>query len=207
MTATIVIGTHNRKKGREIARILDAKGLRLLTLDDFPGAPEVVEDGKTFVENAIKKASELADALGETVVADDSGLEVDALEGRPGVVSARYGGEHGNDARNIERVLAEMQAVPPERRTARFRTVAALARPGELLVTVEGALEGIITERSQGTNGFGYDPIFFLPDSGRTCAELSPDEKNAISHRGQAFRKLKKELPRFINLDADKERR
>jgi len=98
-----------------------------------------------------------------------------------------------------------MQGVSPERRTARFRTVAALARPGELLVTVDGALEGTIAERTRGTNGFGYDPICLLPDRGRTCAELSPDEKDAVSHRGQAFRKLKKELPRFINLGADEE--
>lgn len=205
MTATLVIGTHNRKKCREIARILETPGLRLLTLDEFPDAPEPVEDADTLEGNAIKKATELADALGRMVVADDSGLEVDALGGRPGVYSARYGGEHGNDVRNIERVLSEMQDVLPENRTARFRTVAAVAVPGELLATVDGTLEGTIGLEQRGSNGFGYDPVFIVPDLGKTCAELEPDEKNSISHRGQAFRKLKDELPRLLALVADRE--
>jgi len=212
MTGTIVIGTHNRKKGREIAQILDMPGLRLLTLDEFPGAPEPVEDEETFEGNAIKKATELADALGMTVAADDSGLEVDALGGEPGVHSARYGGEHGNDPRNIDRLLREMKDVPPEKRAARFRTVAAVAAPGRLLLTVEGTLEGTISLEPRGSNGFGYDPVFIVPGLGKTsalqgatCAELEPEEKNSISHRGQAFRKLKDELPRLLSLAAGKE--
>jgi len=139
------------------------------------------------------------------VVADDSGLEVDALDGRPGVHSARYGGEHGNDVRNIERLLAEMKNVPPEKRTARFRTVAAVAVPGKLLATVDGTLEGIIGLKQRGSNGFGYDPVFIVPDLDKTCAELEPDEKDSISHRGQAFRKLKDELPRLLALVAGRE--
>ncbi len=189
--ARLVIGTHNRKKAGEIVQILDMPGLELLTLEAFPGAPEPVEDGATFEENAIKKATELADALGMLVAADDSGLEVDALGGRPGVLSARYGGEHGNDPRNTERLLREMRDVPREERAARFRCVAALAAPGRLLTTVEGRLEGRIAEEPRGNNGFGYDPVFIVPSLGKTCAELEPEEKNLISHRGEAFRKLK----------------
>ena len=205
MTATLVIGTHNKKKGREIAQILETPGLRLLTLDDFPGAPEPVEDEDTFEGNAIKKATELADALGMTVAADDSGLEVDALGGKPGVRSARYGGEHGNDALNIEKLLREMKDVPPEKRAARFRTVAAVAAPGKLLATVEGTLEGAISLDPRGSNGFGYDPVFIVPGLGKTCAQLEPEKKNNISHRGQAFRQLKDELPRLLSLPAGKE--
>ncbi len=198
MTATLVIGTHNRKKGREIAQILAAPGLRLLTLDDFPDAPEPVEDKDTLEGNAIKKATELADALGMPVAADDSGLEVDALGGEPGVLSARYGGEHGNDVRNIERLLRELNGVASERRTARFRTVAALAEPGKLLTTVDGTLEGAIALEPRGTNGFGYDPVFIVLTLGKTCAELEPEEKNRISHRGQAFRRLTDRLPEVL---------
>ncbi len=199
MKTTLVIGTHNWKKAREIAQILDGPELRLLTLADFPGAPEVVEDGATFEENAIRKATELADALRLPVAADDSGLEVDVLGGRPGVLSARYGGEHGNDQRNIARLLLEMKDVPPERRTARFRCVAALAIPGEVLTTTTGTVEGLIAETPRGANGFGYDPVFIAPALGRTCAELEPEEKHRISHRGQAFRRLKAALPTLLS--------
>jgi XTP/dITP diphosphohydrolase len=195
----LVIGTHNRKKAREIVEILSAPGLELLTLEDFPDAPVPVEDATTFEGNAIKKATELADALNATVVADDSGLEVDALQGRPGVFSARYGGEHGNDRLNCEAVLAEMQGVPPEARRARFRCVAALAQPGRLLTTVEGRFDGLIAEAPRGDKGFGYDPIFIVPALDKTCAELAPDEKHAISHRGQAFRRLSEALPNWLD--------
>jgi XTP/dITP diphosphohydrolase len=137
-------------------------------------------------------------------VADDSGLEVDALGGRPGVHSARYAGDHGNDPLNIRVLLDEMKAVPPERRTARFRTVAVLAFPGRgPAAQTEGRLEGIIAAEPRGNGGFGYDPVFFVPDLGRTCAELSPEEKNKISHRGQAFRKMRDEL---LRLAAGRER-
>lgn len=205
MKITLVIGTHNRKKAREIVQILDGPELRLVTLDDFPGAPEVVEDGATFEDNAILKATELADALGLLVAADDSGLEVDALGGRPGVLSARYAGEHGNDPRNIDLLLREMKDVPPARRTARFRCVAALAAPGELLTTTTGTIEGLIAEAPRGTNGFGYDPVFIVPALGRTCAELEPGEKHKISHRGQAFRRLKAALPDVLSKIGAKE--
>lgn len=213
MTVTLVIGTHNRKKGREIAQLLAMPGLCLRMLDEFPGAPQPVEDGATFESNAVKKATELAAALGMPVVADDSGLEVDALGGKPGVLSARYGGEHGNDPLNIRRVLRELQGVPREQRTARFRTVAALAevagdgRSGRLLATVEGVLEGVIAEEPRGTNGFGYDPVFLLPGIGKTCAELEPEAKNEISHRGQAFRKLRALLPRLLSIESGCERK
>lgn len=199
MKRTLVIGTHNHKKAQEIVEILDAPELRLLTLDEFPEAPHPVEDGATFEENAVRKATELADALGLLVAADDSGLEVDALGGRPGVLSARYAGEHGNDSRNIERLLCEMSGIPPDRRTARFRCIAALAAPGKLLGTTSGIIEGLIAEVPRGTNGFGYDPVFIVPTLGRTCAELEPREKHKISHRGQAFRRLKAALPELLS--------
>lgn len=200
MTPTLVIGTHNRKKGREIEAILATPGLVLRTLDEFPNAHVPEEDADTFEGNAIKKATELADALGLPVAADDSGLEVDALGGRPGVLSARFGGEHGNDALNIRMLLEEMKGMPAAERTARFRTVAALAVPGRVLCTVDGVIDGIITSEPRGANGFGYDPVFFVPSLGKTCAELGADEKNAISHRGQAFRKLRGELPRLLGV-------
>lgn len=199
MPVTLIIGTHNLKKGREIAQILETPGLRLLTLDAFPDAPDPVEDGTTFEENAVKKATELADALGAVVAADDSGLEVDALGGRPGIFSARYAGEHGNDPKNIEKLLAELAGVPAARRTARFRCVAALAAPGRLLTTAEGRLEGTIAEQPRGHNGFGYDPVFLVPDLGCTAAELEPDAKHRISHRGQAFRRLGAALPGLLS--------
>jgi XTP/dITP diphosphohydrolase len=194
----LIIGTHNRKKAQEIVEILSAPEFELLTLDDFPDAPHPIEDADTFAGNAVKKATELADALGAMVAADDSGLEVDALDGRPGVYSARYGGEHGNDQRNYEKVLAEMTGVPHEQRTARFRCVVALAVPGRLIGTAEGRFDGVISEVPRGTGGFGYDPIFVVPALDRTCAELSSEEKHAISHRGQAFRRLGEELPRWL---------
>ncbi len=200
MTVELVIGTHNRKKGAEIAAILASPGLDLKTLDDFPDAPVPVEDGETFEQNAIKKATELADALGRAVIADDSGLDVPELDGEPGVHSARYAGEHGNDRRNIEKLLRELEGVPEHRRAARFRSVAALAVPGRLLATATGRLDGVITEAPRGTGGFGYDPVFYLPEFGRTCAELSPDEKNAVSHRGKAFREMGRRLPGLLGV-------
>ena len=194
----LVVGTRNKKKLREIETILESLPVELKLLDDFPDAPEVEEDADTFAGNATKKAQTLANALHEWVVADDSGLEIDALEGRPGVMSARYAGLDATDAQKCEKVLAEMQGVPREKRTARFRCVIALARPGKLALTVEGRCEGFIAEKMSGKSGFGYDPVFYYPSAGRTFADMAPEEKNRVSHRGKALALFREELGRCV---------
>jgi XTP/dITP diphosphohydrolase len=159
------------------------------TLRDFPGIPETEEDGDTFEENAVKKAAEAVDGALIVTLADDSGLEVDCLDGRPGVLSARFSGIHGDYAANNRKLLALLEKVPDSERGARFTCVVAIAVPGERVRTVRGECEGIIAQREAGKGGFGYDPVFYLPELEKTMAELTPDEKNAISHRGKAFRK------------------
>ena len=190
----LVLATRNRHKGEELAALLGDLPIRIRTLADFPHAPEVVEDGATCEANAIKKATEIARATGLPAVADDTGLEVDALDGRPGVYAARYAGEQATYADNCRKLLQELSGVPREQRTARFLTVAALAGPDGTVRVTQGTLDGVITEQPRGGQGFGYDPVFFVPALGRTLAELSPAEKNAISHRAAAFRKMKEIL-------------
>lgn len=187
----LVLATRNPGKVREMAALLADLGVTVRSLSDVPGAPEVEEDGRTFAENAVKKAETIARFTGLPALADDLGLEVDALGGAPGVFSARYAGEGASDAANNAKLLAALAGVPAERRTARYRCVLALAVPGMPTVTVEGVCEGRIAEQPRGTGGFGYDPLFYLPGRGKTMAELRPEEKNAISHRGQALRRLK----------------
>jgi len=197
MRRSILIATTNRGKMAELSAMLDAD-VKWLSLADFPNVSQVEEDGWTFAENARKKALGYARATGCWTVADDSGLMVDALGGEPGVHSARFSGPQLPDEkrtlidhRNIERLLRLLEGVPPERRTARFVCSLCLASPDAILEETQGVLEGIIAEREIGTNGFGYDPVFFLPALGKTVAQLSPDEKNAVSHRGRATAKLK----------------
>ncbi len=190
----IVAGTFNRGKLREMRAILADLPVELIALDAFPDAPEVIEDGETCDANAIRKAGGLADALGEWVIADDSGLEVDALGGQPGIYSSRSGGPEKNDAANVRKLLAELHGVPAERRTAAFRCACAIAKPGELLCTAEGRLEGTIIFEPRGENGFGYDPVFQPRDEERTVAEMNAEEKNGISHRGRALRAVKPKL-------------
>lgn len=188
----IVLATRNRHKGAELAALLGDLGIRIRTLDEFPHVPEVVEDGATCEANAIKKAREVASATGLPAVADDTGLEVDALNGRPGVYAARYAGEHATYEDNCRKLIQELHGVPPTRRTARFITVAALVlSSGGGVQVAAGELSGTITETSVGSKGFGYDPVFFVPELGKTLAELTPDEKNRISHRAKAFLKLR----------------
>ena len=165
----------------------------------FDVAPdmEIEETGTTFEENAVLKAETLAKALNMIVIADDSGLAVDALDGAPGVYSARYAGDHDDEA-NIVKVLENLAGVPEEKRTARFMCALAIAGPEMDTTTVFGTCEGIILEEKRGTNGFGYDPIFFVPEQGRAMAELTPEEKGAISHRGNAIRKLAAALPTLL---------
>jgi XTP/dITP diphosphohydrolase len=192
-----VVATRNRGKLREILALLEGLDLELSTIDELAPAARLVEDGDTFEENALRKARQAAAATGLPAIADDSGLEVDALEGAPGVRSARYaaapGGpdENSDDAANNAKLLAELAAAPAAARTARFRCVAAYVDPARRLeITRAGACEGEILGAPRGTGGFGYDPLFLVPALGRTMAELPIDEKNRLSHRAAAFRAL-----------------
>lgn len=195
---TLVLATRNAHKVSEIARLLEGTGVQCSTLDAFPGVPEVVEDRDTILGNAEKKAVETARACGTWALADDTGLEVDALGGAPGVISARWAGPGCTYADNCDKLLRETKSVPEQKLSARFRTVMALSDPNGKVETAEGALEGRIARSPRGTGGFGYDPVFLLPD-GRSLAELSADEKNGISHRGRALRAI---LPRLRALGA-----
>ncbi|KWX03838.1 non-canonical purine NTP pyrophosphatase, RdgB/HAM1 family [Carbonactinospora thermoautotrophica] len=188
----VVLATRNRKKLVELRDILLEAGLdvELLTLDAVPDAPEVAETCLTFAENALLKARAVAWAAGLPAVADDSGICVDALNGMPGVFSARWAGRHGDDQANLDLLLAQVAEVPDDKRGAHFACAAALALPDGTARVVEGRLDGVLTRAPRGTNGFGYDPIFQPLGYTRTTAELSPEEKNAISHRGKAFRAL-----------------
>ena len=186
----LVVATRNAGKLKEIRRLLESHGVSVLGLEGFPGAPDVVEDGRTFAENAIKKAEAVAQFTGLACLADDSGLVVDALQGRPGVHSARFSGDDADDRSNNRKLLDEMAAVPASRRQASFRCLMALCLPTQLPRLFEGRVNGQILEREQGEGGFGYDPLFWLPEHNCTMAELPLDIKNEISHRGQALRQL-----------------
>ena len=193
----ILVATTNPGKIRELRAMLDAD-VQWKGLSDFPGLEEVEEDGATFAENARKKATEYAAATGLWTLADDSGLVVDALDGAPGVKSARFCGDippgadrKAIDQRNIGKLLELLKDVPPERRTARFVCHLCLTRPDKVLIETRGQVEGRIVDELRGANGFGYDPVFFVPSLGKTVAQLPDAEKNAISHRGQAIAELK----------------
>ena len=190
----LVLATHNRHKLGELRAILHPAlpGLDLdavVTSADV-GAVEPLEDGLTFAENALIKARAVAAATGLPAVADDSGLAVDVLGGAPGIFSARWAGRHGDDKANLDLLLAQLADIPAAHRRARFVCAAALVTPGGTEVVELGALEGTLADAPRGGNGFGYDPVLIPLGDTRTCAELSPEEKNAISHRGQAFRAL-----------------
>lgn len=197
MIRELVLATRNRHKGEELAALLGDLGIRIRTLEEFPEAPDVIEDGATCEANAVKKAQEIAAATGLPAVADDTGLEVDALGGRPGVHAARYAGEHATYEDNCRKLLQELNGVPRERRTARFITVAAIALPSDGVRIATGHLQGVISDAPAGSGGFGYDPVFFVPEVGKTLAEISPEEKNRISHRAKAFHQAK-ELLRLL---------
>jgi XTP/dITP diphosphohydrolase len=200
----VVLATHNAHKVLELRRILHAthhvsSGIELVGLDWFPTMPPFAETGVTFIENALLKAHAVARHSGLVAVADDSGLTVDALNGMPGVLSARWSGRHGDDAANLRLVLGQLAEVPDERRGAAFVCAAAAATPDGREVVVEGHLPGSIAHQPRGTNGFGYDPIFLPSGSKRTTAEMSGDEKDAISHRGIAFRALAERLHELLD--------
>jgi XTP/dITP diphosphohydrolase len=192
MAMVLVVGSRNRKKRQEIMEILGDLGLDLRDLTSWPDAPEVVEDGTTFEANARKKAIELSRHLGQWVLGEDSGLVVPGLNGRPGVYSARYAGKQGDDAANNARLLAELAPLPEDRRAAYYVCTAALADPqGEVRAVVEGRCHGIILREARGSGGFGYDPLFLIPEYHRTFGELSARIKHALSHRARALAQLR----------------
>lgn len=190
MKNKIVLATGNRDKVKEIVEILKNLEIELLTLKDFPGVPGVVEDGKTLAENALKKARIISGFTKLPAVSDDTGLEVDALNGAPGVYSSRYSGENATYADNVKKLLGDLENVPPEKRQARFRCVVAYYSENSTQI-VEGVCEGEITDQPQGNQGFGYDPVFFVPEYDCTFAEMDLNLKNKISHRAKAFLKLR----------------
>jgi len=197
---SLLLASRNKKKSAELQAILSGLPVRILSLPDFPGAPEVIEDGKTFRENAAKKAVTLADWSGLLALGEDSGLCVDVLGGEPGIYSARYAGS-GNDLANCEKLLEALKGVPPEKRTAAFHCTVVIASPGNKIVGVcEGKYSGTIASDLRGSFGFGYDPVFIDPSSGKRFAELEPEFKNQISHRAIALAKTKDVLRSYIDL-------
>jgi len=183
----VVVATRNRGKLAEIRDLLSRLDVTVEALDDFPGAPEPEEAGATFRENAVIKAVAAALFTGKVAVADDSGLVVDALGGAPGVLSARYGGNGASDQEKYERLLAQMVGIPDRERTARFVCVVAVASPDGSVSSAEGVVEGTIARAPRGTGGFGYDPVFLIPELGMTFGELPPATKNTMSHRARAL--------------------
>ena len=202
--ADILVATTNPGKINELTTLL-GRAVNWISLDYFKGIEEIKEDGDTFGQNARKKATGYAKMTGLWTLADDSGLVIDALDGAPGVKSARFSGEKlkGNDRtlidhRNIKKVLRLLESVPDKKRNARFICSLCLASPEKILIQTQGTLEGFITDREIGENGFGYDPIFFVPRLNKTVAQLTSEEKNAISHRGNAIRELKNKLEKLL---------
>lgn len=191
----LVIATKNAGKVQEIVDALADLPFEVVSLQDYPDAPEVEETGASFAENAILKAVAYADFTGELTLADDSGLEVDALDGAPGVFSSRYA---PTVPQRNAKLLDAMKDVPDERRAARFRCVVAIVEPGGTARTCEDSVEGVVSREPTGTGGFGYDPIFYIPSLGKSMAELSFAEKNVISHRGKALKKARKLLAQNI---------
>lgn len=199
----LLIATRNSKKRRELEAMLAGLPIEILTLNDFPGGPQVVEDGATLEENAAKKASETARACGIHTVADDSGLFVDALRGRPGVQSARYAGPDPTSEKLCRKLLAELGDVPDGKRRAHFCCCIAVADPsGRVILVASGRADGTITRSMSGEGGFGYDPVFYYEPAGKTFAQMAPAEKNAVSHRGRALRQLRERLAEFVRICA-----
>jgi XTP/dITP diphosphohydrolase len=190
----LLVATGNAGKVKELVALLEGTGISLRSLKDYPQLEPVVEDGESFEANAVKKARTACEQTGLPVIADDSGLLVTALGGRPGVHSARYAGEGCSDADNNRKLLAELADTPREKRGAAFRCVIALCLPGGVCRTFAGELRGLITNEPAGAGGFGYDPLFLVPEYGKTLAELSLEIKNRISHRGRAFVALQQYL-------------
>lgn len=193
----IVLATRNEDKIREIKAVLSGLEIDVLTLDQFPGVPEVIEDGQTLAENALKKAKAIYNATGLLALADDTGLEVDYLDGQPGVYSSRFAGEMASYDDNCQKLLRLMNGVPEQQRTARFRCVIAIIGL-DVEKLAEGVCEGFITDKKRGTQGFGYDPVFYVPEFDQTFAEMSLKLKNEISHRGLALKQARKVLQQML---------
>ncbi|WP_221566321.1 XTP/dITP diphosphatase [Alkalihalobacillus sp. TS-13] len=187
----IIIASHNEGKVKEFRKMFEEFGISVVSLRDLDFHEEIEETGSSFKENASIKAETIANKLHAPVIADDSGLVIDALDGRPGIFSARFAGEEKDDEANIEKVLAELESVPEKERTARFVCVLAVAQLGKETSSVEGKCEGLILNERRGTNGFGYDPIFYVPSKEKTLAEMNAEEKNKISHRANALHELR----------------
>jgi len=199
----LLVGTTNPGKLAEVEAFLEDLPVKLVSLSRLENYPQIVEDGSTFEENALKKARALAEFSGMLTLADDSGLEVDALNGSPGIYSSRYCGEEGNDAKNNEKLLNELKDVPKEGRGARFVCALALCAPQSLGMkewTVRESCEGRIAFGLKGENGFGYDPLFFFPPFGKTFGEIDRATKATVSHRGKALRKLAEIFPSLVDL-------
>lgn len=190
----IVFASKNEGKVKEIKAMLSGTDIELVSLNSYSNVPEIVEDGASFQENALKKARIISEFTGENVLADDSGLVVDVLNGEPGIYSSRYAGPDATDEENNAKLLENLKKVPADKRTASFNCVLVLYKKNKEISFFEGKWQGQIIDEKRGSNGFGYDPIFWVPELKMTAAELPADVKNKVSHRGQAFAKLKKEL-------------
>ncbi|HIZ71520.1 MAG TPA: XTP/dITP diphosphatase [Candidatus Atopostipes pullistercoris] len=198
MDKTIVIATNNKGKAKEFKSLFNDYGYKVKTLHDFPEIGEIPETGNTFAENALQKASAISRELNTIVLADDSGLEVEALNNEPGIYSARYAGEHGNDQKNNEKLLKELKNVPKEERKANFHCTLVLVGPGRDPLFVEGNINGFILFSPKGENGFGYDPLFYIPSLEKSMGELTEAEKNKISHRAKAIKQLENHLDKWL---------
>ena len=196
MKQIIVLATTNKGKTREIQELLQGFPIIIKNLDDFGPIPEVIEDGETFDDNAYKKASFTARVLGYPAMADDSGLCVQALDGAPGVYSARYAGKNASDADNVKKMLDDLKS--HENRNAAFKCVISIAVPTGAALTYEGECKGVITEKPIGDNGFGYDPLFFYPKLNKTFAQLTIEEKGRVSHRGHALKQIADEMNKIL---------
>jgi XTP/dITP diphosphohydrolase len=191
---TVIIATKNKGKAKEFERMFHLLGFEVKTLLDYADIEDIEETGTTFEENAIIKAEAVSNITGQVVISDDSGLIVDALNGAPGIYSARYAGSEKNDEANMDKVLEELKDIPDAERTARFYCALAVAFPDRETITVNGTCEGTILKERRGGYGFGYDPIFFVTELGKAMAELAPEQKSIISHRAKALQKLEELL-------------
>ena len=194
MTMKIIFATKNEGKVREISEMLEGTGVELVSLNDIENPPSIIEDGKTYRENALKKARIISEYTRKAVLADDSGLEVGILKGEPGIYSARYAGPEATDDENNAKLLSRLKDIPGNKRDASFFCALVLYQPDGHFELFEAEWRGKIIDEAKGNNGFGYDPIFLSSDFGKTAAELPPEIKNKVSHRGQAFEKLKEYL-------------
>lgn len=198
MKRTIIIATKNKGKAKEFKQLFNTFGYEIKTLLDFPEIEDVPETGATFAENAYQKAIAIQEKLNTIVLADDSGLEVDALDGKPGIYSARFAGEHGNDKKNNQKLIEELEGLSSSERKANFHCSLVMVGPNKEPLHVEGNVYGQILEEERGNHGFGYDPLFYMDEFGQTMAELPSDKKNEISHRAQAIKKLRSHLEEWL---------